>query len=178
MIIKLLCAFILLFSVSNAKENSDAKFLVVDTNTYKKIEILNILNGGINKEYRVSSKRLSSENLEKYYPEFFLFKGPVCNAINKIVLNEKDLNSKSIKLKNEKEIKKEVNRIKLLQMLNEANSDIMTSKINKKIIKSLGLICNKQLFLRGKFYSQNDKIGDFMIKSINTENSLIYLEVR
>lgn len=178
MITKILCVLILLSSMSYAKEKDDAKFLVVDADTYKKIELLNILNGGIKKEYRVSSKSVSDKDLKKYYPEFFLFNGPICNSVKKIVSNKSQLNKKNTTLISEKDIKKEIKRIKLLQMLNETNESIVTSKINKNIIKSLALICNNQLFLRGKFYRTNDNIGDFIIKSINPDNSSIYLEVR
>ena len=178
MIVKLLCSICLLYSLSYANKVNDAKFLVVDKNTYDKIEVLNILNGGINKEYIVSSKRLSQDNLKKYYPEFFVFSGPVCNSINKIVFTKKEFNEDIKLLVKEEEIKTEVNKIKLLQMLNEANGVINISKVNTNIIKSLGIICNNRVFLRGKFYGEDDLIGKLKIKSINSKNSSIYLEVK
>jgi hypothetical protein len=171
---RLLVLTCLLFSISYG--NKDAKFLVVDANAYEKIEVLKILNGGIKKEYVISSKSLSKDSLKRYYPEYFLFDGPICFNINNITIDKKSDKDITI-LKNEHKIKKEVKKIKLLQMLNESKfENVGLSQINDIIIKSVGVLCEDNLFLRGKVYSKNSKIGKYQIKSINVKNTSIHLE--
>lgn len=171
----ILCVALVSFSI--AKSNEQAKFLVVDTMVYEKIETLNILNGGIKKEYVITSKRLSKDSLKKFYPEYFLYDGPTCYNINKIYLNTKDKNENFDYLKDTKDIKKEIKKIKLLQMLNETSyENVSLSKINDKIIKSIGVLCDDNLFLRGKVYNNNSKIGSYKVKSINMKNASISLE--
>lgn len=178
MIKRVLLVVLFLFSFSEAKEKNEAKFLVVDSNVYEKIQMLSILDGGIKKEYIVSSTRLSNDSLKEFYPEYFIYNAPVCFNINDVYVN----NNKNVKfehLKDKNDIKKEVKKIKLLQMLSESKTEeIGLSKINDKIIKSVGIICDKNLFLRGKAYNINSEIGEFKIKSINTKNATISLEKR
>jgi len=172
----LLTTTLLLVSLANAKDNN-AKFLVVDSKTYEKIEVLNILNGGIEKEFIVSSSKLSKNSLAKYYPEYFIYNGIKCNVINNVQNNTNNINQKVKLLTKENDIKDEVKKIKLLQMLNDINpTNINTSRINKELIKSLGLICGNRLFIRGKSFGQGDSLGNIMIKKINQNNSSISIE--
>jgi len=167
----------LLFASSVNAADDNAKFLVVDGKTYNKIQVLNILNGGIEKEYIVSSLKLSQKSLEKYYPEYFIYSGLKCNVINKIYTNGKKSNTKINLLTKENDIKNEVKKVKLLQMLNDENpSNISTSSMNPELIKALGVLCGNRLFLRGQSFGANDVLGNTIIKNINSKNSTISLE--
>lgn len=180
MLIKFLLTIFILSNLSFADDDG-AKFLVVDNPTYEKIEKLNLLNGGINKEYIVSSSRLTLEDLKQYYPEYFLYQGEICNAVNKVVKVSEKNKVKStepvLALKTKEEIQDEVRKIKLLQMLSEAKQDtINTSTINEKIIKGIGIVCDNKLVLKGKKYSANDTVGTAKIDSISIINGIIYIE--
>jgi len=176
LISKFLITAVLLTGVANATEDN-AKFLVVDSKTHEKIKILNILNGGIEKEYIISSLKLAKKDLEKYYPEYFLYDGLKCNTINSIQTNKNNLNKKVTVLSEDKDIKNEIKKIKLLQMLNdEISTNIDTSTVNPSIVKAIGVLCSSRLFLRGQSYGKGDVVGNMIIKSINTKNSSILVE--
>ena len=176
MINKFLVTALLFASTVNAS-NENAKFLVVDGATYNKIEVLNILNGGIEKEYIVSSSKLSNKSLEQYYPEYFIYSGLKCNVINKITSKNKISKQKVKILTKENDIKNEVKKVKLLQMLNDENStNISTSVMNQELIKALGVICGNRLFLRGQSFGAGDIVGNSKIKYIDAKNSTISLE--
>jgi hypothetical protein len=162
-----------------AKENSGAKLLVVDSNTYKKIDDLKILDGGINKKLLIKSSRLDNESLKKYYPAFSAFEGKTCNLLNgvKIINRPDDILYSTSKITNEDDIKKEVKKIKLLQILNDSNQDTnFFSKLDKNRIKSIGILCDGNLILRGKVYRKNSSIGNLKIKDINIKNNFLFLE--
>lgn len=176
MIKNFLVAAMLFVGYANASEEN-AKFLVVDGKTYNKIKILNILNGGLEKEYIVSSLNLSQKDLEKYYPEYFIYNGLKCNIVNNIVNSSKKSNEKITMLKKVDDIKNEVKKIRLLQMLNDENAaNIDTSSMNSELIKALGVLCGNRLFIRGLSFGKGDLVGNVKIKHINAKNASISLE--
>ena len=162
-----------------SQKDDDAKFLVLDNQTYSKIKILNILNGGIDKKYLISSSRLSNSDLIKYYPEYYLYNAEQCYIINNITIGKKNTTINIKKIKDENSIKKEIKKIKLLQMLSDNNSNAITSSnISPKIIKSLGYICNSKLIFKNKSYEIEDTIGNFVIKMLDNKAHTIRLEVK
>ncbi len=180
MIFRYLLVSVFILSLSFAKTNDAAKFLVVEKKVYNKIEALNILNGGIKRDYTVNSIKLSESSLKKYYPEFYLYNAStICYNINKVYINEHNLNTKVKYYKNVNDIKKEIKKIKLLQILSESkykNTELRNININT--IKSVGLLCDGNLFLRGKIYSKNSTLDRYKIKSINMKNASLSLRKR
>ena len=128
----------------------------------------------------MTSVKLSENTLKKYYPEYYIYHAPtICYNINKVYLNKDNLKSEFKYLENENEIKKEIKKIKLLQILSENEyEDIVLSKINTSIIKAVGLLCEGKLFLRGKTYAQNSILDEYKIKSINMKNASLSLRKR
>ena len=99
--------------------------------------------------------------------------------INDLVIGKKDNQVKIKKLTNKINIKKEVKKIKLLQMLSDNSSNAVVLKnISPKMIKSIGYICANKLVFKNKYYDIENKIGNYIIKTINTKNNTIRLEVK
>ena len=174
--IKIILTILFFYTISFSAQTG-GKFLVLDMDTYNMIENTNILNGGINKSVVVSSNRITKEDLKKYYLEYFLFKGKKCNRINSITDTKSNIMENYSFYTNEKEIKKEIKRLKLLQILHD-DSEIKGNynRISYETIKSLSLICNKKVIFRNKMYQKNGYIGKFKIIKIDSLNSVLTLE--
>lgn len=157
--------------------NEDAKFLVIENKLFEKIETLNILEGGIKKDFIVKSTRLSETSMKKFYPEYFAYDAKECVKINQIVnFNEKPTMFRTKTLTNESEIKNEIKKIKLLQLLNDFGENFTTSMSSKSIIKSVGVICSDTLLFRGKSYKKESTIGAIKIKNMEQSNGTLYVE--
>jgi len=175
MINKIIITLTLMYSVSSA--NTDAKFLVLDSKTYEQIENLNILNGGIKKNIVVSSTELNKEVLLQKYPEIFLYSGRKCTILNEIVTKSTKTRKSMLELQNKKNITKMIQKVKLLQLLVDNNSfEENNSKITLELIKSIGMICDNRLFVRGKYYNKNDLISSFKIIEIDSKSSTIIIK--
>jgi hypothetical protein len=108
-----------------------------------------------------------------------LYSGLKCNTINNIYKDGKKDSTKIEVLTIEKEIKNEVRKVKLLQMLNdEEQSNISTSAMNVQLIKALGVTCKNRIFLRGQSFGINDVIGNLTITNIDSINSTVSVESR
>lgn len=153
-----------------------AKFLVIDNKIFNKIETLNILNGGIKKDRIIKSTRLDNASMKRFYPEYFLYDGEECVTINDVIFKSSSKKDIKMPIRGEKNIKKEIRKIKLLQLLTDEGNSFSTSKVSKEILKSAGVICNKNIYFRGKDYRQKDKIGSIRIKKIDVDNGLVYGE--
>ena len=156
--------------------------MVVEKKLYDKIETLNILNGGIKKEFIVTSTKLDNDSIKKYYPEFFAYDAKICVKINQVVdYKVVDYKSKPKKYKNsiltrEKEIKTEIKKIKLLQLLNDFGENFTTSTPNETIIKSTGVICTDGLYFRGQNYKANTSLGTLELKQMDLNNGTLYVK--
>jgi hypothetical protein len=169
-------ALILLVTFSCANEEG-GKFLVLDNTTFDTIDKLNILNGGIKKKVVISSVRLKEEDLLQFYPEYFLFTGEKCSIINNIETTNSNNNNNMVLLDRKDDLLKEVKKIKLLQLVNDyIDSDVMMTSISKELIQSAGVICEKRLLLRGRYYKINDTLSSLKIKSIDVQNSTLLIE--
>lgn len=168
------------FSFADDKK-SVAKILVVDKQSYEKIETVNILKGGIDKKFVINSSRLSTDNMKKFYPEYFLYSGQRCQLINKIeVINKEYKNTHDVTaISNSATMKKEIEKLKLLQALVDIGyKNNNTYDLNRDSIKAFGILCDGKLMIRQKFYEQNNFIGKYKIRKINTTDNSLYLEVR
>lgn len=175
----------LLLSSSFGDNSSGGKFIVVDNTTFEKVKTLNMLEGGIKQQFVLSSTKIDSSDLNKYYPEHLLYDGEKCTVVNDVI--DVDTNAQVvasvIKLKTPSKIDDEVKKIKLLQILvNSSNkSEIQKNTIENttpKTIKAIGIICDNELVLRGKRYEQDDLVGNIRINSISKTNSTVYVRVR
>jgi hypothetical protein len=154
-----------------------AKFLVIENELFNKIETLNILNGGIKKDKIIKSTRINEDNMKKYYPEYFLYEARECVKINDMrIKNGKNSNRITTLIKNETQIKEEIKKIKLLQVLTDYGNVYNTSKVSKEIIEAVGIICDQNIYFRGKSYKTNDTIGTIKINKIDTNNGIIHGE--
>lgn len=167
------------FLFTSLYASEGAKFLVVENELFDKINTLNILDGGIKKKMLINSTKLSTESMKKYYPEFFLYDAKVCTKINEIKeFDKKPFKNENIVLSKESEIKDEIKKIKLLQILNDYGKVFTTSKPSKAIILSTGVICGDDLVLRGKTFKKEMILGDIQIKSMNQKDGILYVKTK
>lgn len=151
-----------------------AKYLVIENEIFDTIQTLKILDGGIKKDTIIKSTKISTDNMKKYYPEFFIYNAKECVMINDILDNKKMISTKISTINNSDEIKKEIKKIKLLQILVDNGNNVISSHPSKEIIKSLGIICEDKVHFRGKTFKINDSIGKLKIKNIDSKNGILY----
>ena len=172
---------LLVFAVFKAYilANDGGKFIVVDNATYKKIEISKILDGGIKKEYVLSSTRLSNDSLQSNYPEYFLYDGERCTIINEVIdVKANNTTAKVIKLQDDMKIDEEIKKIRLLQTLVDSKNKNYYANINKDTLKATGMICDYSVVFRGERYSKDQTIGNLLIDQISVLNSVVYIRER
>lgn len=172
---------LLFFAVLKASilANDGGKFMVVDNGTYKKIQISKILDGGIKKEYVLSSTRLSEDDLQNNYPEYFLYDGERCTIINEVVdVKSNNTTTKVVKLLEDMKIDEEIKKIRLLQILVDSKNKKYYEDLNKDILKATGMICDYSVVFREERYFVNQSIGDLIIEQISLLNSTVYIRKR
>lgn len=179
---KLFVLVTLFCSISFADDTKDvAKILVVDKSAYEKIDTVNILNGGLTKQYVVNSSRINEKNLKDYYPEYFLYTGKRCQLINKVeIINEEydDTHDASI-ITDSASMKKEIEKLKMLQALVDIGyKNLDTYDLNRDSIKAFGILCDGKIIIRQKSYMEKDLIGNLKVRKIDTRDNSIYLEVK
>ena len=154
---------------NTTKDNN--KFLVVDSDTYNKIEKLNILNGGIKTKYVIKSKKINESDMEMYYPEIFAYDGKSCTSIQNVYIYK-------VKKKNFN-INKEIKKLKLLNILHNSKNDYnINKKLDMKTIQAVGILCTDTLHIRNKDYNIGDNIANYYIKSIDQNMANVILGVK
>jgi hypothetical protein len=175
----LLISFSIVLFANDTK--SVAKILVVDKAAFEKIESVNILNGGLQKRFVISSSRISQNDLKEFYPEYFLYKGLNCQLINKVeVINQEYKESHDASpIRSKAQVKREIEKIKMVQALVDIGyKNLNTLDLNRDSIKAFGILCNNQIIIREKAYKEKDFIGNLKIRRIDSKDNSIYLEVK